>query len=296
MLSLIAPRAHAAVLWPLAPSSLILDVARAGATLVAVGERGFVLRSLDDGQTWTQQPSPVDVMLTALVFLDGRRGIAVGHDETIIVTEDSGVTWSVARQAPESETPLFDVHFTDQARGHAVGAFGRLLSTSDGGATWAEGRVSAEEPHLYALASRGQVLWTAGEAGALLMSVDNGATWAQAPSSPYAGSFFGLMALADGGLLLFGLRGHLFRSDDGGKSWVAITTGTDATLQGGIELASGEVVLAGLGGTVLSSADGRAFAVATLPGREGLSGAVSTSEGRTLVFGEGGVRPWATAS
>ncbi|NIN72690.1 MAG: sialidase, partial [Gemmatimonadetes bacterium] len=49
--------------------------------------------------------------------------------------------------------------------------------------------------------------------------------WTTLPS-PYEGSFFGTLPLEGDSLLLFGLRGHLFRSDDAGESWEEIPTGT----------------------------------------------------------------------
>lgn len=289
---LAAANARAAGLYPLATRSLMLDVARAGEALIAVGERGFILKSIDAGATWSQVMSPVDVMLTAAVFVDGARGFAVGHDGTILTTSDAGSSWSIVRQDPDGETPLFDVHFNDTERGYAVGAFGLLLTTTDGGVTWTEGRISGEEPHIYSIARRGDRLWAAGEAGALFESEDDGATWVTVTSSPYEGSYFGLLPLRDGGILLFGLRGNLYRSDDDGGTWAAIATNVDATLQGGVELPEGGVVIAGLGGSVLSSRDGRTFEAATLPGRESLSSVIAVANGKILLSGEGGVRLW----
>src|SRR6185369_10757001 len=76
---------------PLASSSLLLDLALAGNRMVAVGERGHVLLSDDQGATWRQAKSvPTRVMLTAVFFVDADYGWAVGHDETILNTVDGG--------------------------------------------------------------------------------------------------------------------------------------------------------------------------------------------------------------
>jgi len=78
---------------PLAATSLLLDLAQAGDRLVAVGERGHVLLSDDEGVTWRQAKSvPTRAMLTAVYFADGEYGWAVGHDETILNTVDGGET------------------------------------------------------------------------------------------------------------------------------------------------------------------------------------------------------------
>ena len=62
-----------------AERAVLLGLARAGQRLVAVGERGIVLLSDDNGQRWRQAQVPVSVSLTAVQFVDDRRGWAVGH-------------------------------------------------------------------------------------------------------------------------------------------------------------------------------------------------------------------------
>ena len=74
--------------------AVLLSAAAADAHWVAVGERGLVLRSDDNGKTWQQSPAPVSVTLTAVRFADARHGIAVGHGGTVLVTEDGGQTWT----------------------------------------------------------------------------------------------------------------------------------------------------------------------------------------------------------
>jgi len=51
-----------------AVESLLLDVAHAGARLVAVGDRGHILYSDDDGASWAQAKVPTRQMLTSVFF------------------------------------------------------------------------------------------------------------------------------------------------------------------------------------------------------------------------------------
>jgi photosystem II stability/assembly factor-like uncharacterized protein len=276
--------------YPLAASSLVLDVALAGDALVAVGDRGFILRSTDAGQTWTQVPSPTTVMLTALAMSSATHGVAVGHDATILRTTDGGQTWAVKAGEPDLESPLLDVWFETPDHGLAVGAYGLLKETRDGGETWDERRISDDEPHIYAAAraADGTVV-VVGEAGAIFRSADAGATWEQV-ESPYGGSFFGVMSLNDGALLAFGLRGNLFRSVDQGKTWTEIATGTTASLMGGVQRANGAVYIVGLAGAVLTSTDGQSFQLTELKDREALSGVIERTDGTLVAYGEKGVR------
>ncbi len=275
-------------IYPLASKTLILDVAAAGGALVAVGDRGFILRSANGGESWAQQASPVNVMLTAVRMRDAMTGWAVGHDAVILKTDDGGTSWDVKFQDAKLETPLFDIWFENDQHGIAVGGYGLLQETTDGGATWTERRISEDELHLYTIAPLPDgSLITVGEAGAIFKSADKGATWTKV-ASPYEGTFFGALVLKDGGVLIYGLRGNLFRSDDAGKSWTKIESGTETSLLGAAQWVGGGVVVVGLSGTVLTSADGRAFTHAVLPDREALGGAVESGEGKMLVFGEKG--------
>ena len=331
-----------AVKAPLATESLLLDGAVAGSRLVVVGERGHVLVSTDDGASWTQSPVPTRALLTAVHMHDERTGWAVGHDAVILRTRDGGETWTLVHEAPEEELPLLDVWFRDERTGFAVGAYGYFLATEDGGETWTARSVSEDDFHLNALipvprersdspdpgsrrpesqgpeskgatprAPRSQPprdqrppprrLYLAAEAGVAYRSDDGGKTWREL-STPYAGSWFGGLALDEDEVLLAGLRGHLFRSGDGGDTWTEVATGTHATLTGAVRLPSGSIVVTGLEGSVLTSRDaGRSVSARRLPSREGISAALPLSGGGVLLVGEFGVKrlagdDWASVS
>jgi photosystem II stability/assembly factor-like uncharacterized protein len=310
------PSVESAVLAPLASRSLLLDVAVVPGvprTLVAVGERGHVLRSVDGGATWTQQRAPTRATLTAVTFADAAHGWAVGHDEVILRTTDGGTSWTRVHDAPERQQPLLDVWFGDAEHGVAVGAFATVYRTSDGGATWqtvefaptplvpapakrapsardaADDDEGVNQPHLNAIAGRGQRLYVAGEAGHLYRSDDGGASW-RTLTSPYEGSFFGVLPLDGDSLLAFGLRGHLFRSDDAGATWQALDSGSQALLSGATRLPDGSIVLVGLAGTVAVSRDGgHAFTVHREADRRAFAAVAPADSGAVLV-GEAGVR------
>jgi photosystem II stability/assembly factor-like uncharacterized protein len=90
---------------------------------------------------------------------------------------------------------------------------------------------------------------------------------------------------------VFGLRGNLYHSSDGGRTWQRIGTGTEATLTSAIELAPGRFVVGGMAGTLLWS-DGTAPTVRKqeLPGRKAIMAAARVDDGNLLLFGEGGVQ------
>ena len=295
LLPLGAVSAEPAVQARLAPKSLLLDGAFAGPRLVVVGERGHVLVSDDDGESWKQARVPVRALLTAVHMHDARIGWAVGHDALILRTEDGGLTWRVAHYAPEEERPLLDVWFRDERTGFAVGAYGYFLATADGGRTWKPRTIDKDDFHLNAIVPAGNSrLFIAGEAGALYRSDDGGDIWRKL-SSPYAGSWFSALPLDADRLLLFGLRGSMYRTDDGGESWTQVSTRTKATLTGALRLKPGLLLVTGLEGALLVSRDG-GRSVSTdavfkpLTSRLGISKALGLRNGRVLLLGEFGAR------
>jgi len=292
----------------LSSRSLLLDLASAGNRLVAVGERGHVLLSDDAGRHWTQAQTPTQALLTGVCFADADHGIVVGHDEIILTTGDGGHSWTRTHFAPQAQQPLLDVWCGPDGRAVAVGAYGVYMVSTDHGATWAEHKLEPtnEKPgkgagaaadeigggyHLNAIAADASLrLYIAGEAGHLYRSENQGESWVSLPS-PYEGSLFGVLPLADGAVLAYGLRGNLFRSADGGASWQRVTTDTMATLDGGASLADGRVVIVGLSGVLLLSHDGGAsFSLLQQDDRKGLA-AVREAPGNLLVTaGEAGIK------
>ncbi len=78
-----------------AQNGVLIGLARAGTRLVAVGERGLVLLSDDNGQSWRQASVPVSVSLTAVQFVDAQQGWAVGHAGVVLTTHDGGEHWTL---------------------------------------------------------------------------------------------------------------------------------------------------------------------------------------------------------
>lgn len=273
---------------PLAPHALLTAVTRAGPRLVAVGERGHIVLSDDDGATWRQAAAPTSVTLTAVRFAGPAIGWAVGHGGVVLRTLDGGVTWTrqldgraaarlilestpaddaraeaerLVREGPDK--PFFDLLVRSPREVMVVGAYGLAFATQDGGATWrpALDRIpNPERKHIYAVRAHGQSVYLAGEQGLLARSDDGGQRFA-ALNSPYVGSFFGLVAAPGGNVLALGLRGNLYRSGDRGAGWAKVDLGSQNSLTGGLALRDGTIVLLDEAGARWLSGDGgRSFA------------------------------------
>ena len=312
---------------PLASKSLLQAVARAGPNLVAVGQRGHIVVSSDSGGTWKQSSVPVSADLTAVFFVNDQKGWAVGHDGVVLFSGDGGLTWTLqfdgrkanerlveymqARAAanPQSadikqlleeakrdkdqgpDKPFLDVWFADENNGYVVGAYNLIFRTSDGGKNWEPWFDQTENPkllNLYAIRPAAGGLYIAGEGGLVLM-LDADAKRFKALALPYKGSLFGVVGDASA-VLVFGLRGNVFRSDDAGKTWAKVNAGLPATIVSGASLPKDTIVLADVGGRLaLSDNAGRDFKPATVSNPMPLAGIADAGNGRVALAGPRGV-------
>lgn len=286
-LSRVHPRA--AVVAPEAKTAMILGIARAGDRVVAVGEQGVVLlRDAPDAPLRQSKAAPVDATLTAVDFIDARRGWAVGHWGVILATTDGGEHWQQQRLDIDSDRPLFAVHFIDAEHGVAVGLWSLVLTTADGGRTWTErhlepppGTRKADLNLLGLFADGRGNLYATAERGMVLQSSDRGASWHYLPTG-YKGSFWSGIALDDGSLLVGGQRGSLYRSDDGGEHWTAVESRGKHSITAFAKQGA-DVVAVGLEGFVAFSSDnGRTFTAQTRTDRLALTAALADGKGRWL--------------
>src|SRR3546814_1641410 len=140
--------------------------------------------------------------------------------------------------------------------GYIVGAFNLVLATSDGGEHWMPWLDRSDNPkayHLYAIRQVGGSIYAVGEQG-LVLKLDADAQRLRALALPYGGTLFGITG-DDAGVIVYGLRGHAWRSTDHGASWQALDTHLDASLSAATTF-DHRIMQIGQTGQVLISSDG----------------------------------------
>lgn len=320
------PQDQPAVRSELAARSPLLAVTRAGQRIVAVGQRGHVVFSDDGGGTWRQASVPVGSDLVAVSFASPTHGWAVGHGGVVIHSTDGGATWTrqlEGRQAAEialrhfeaqgaaaadaerfamrekrlaeggGTQPFLDVLFESETSGFVVGAFNRIFRTEDGGKSWTPWMDHTDNPdelHFYSIRRAGRDIYLTGEQG-MVWRLDARTQRFVAMPTPYKGTLFGLVGDEAGSLLVFGMRGSLFRSGDAGKSWEPVKTATRAGITGGEVLPDGTIVLANqAGGLEVSRDHGKSF-VPLKPGSPmPYFGIAALAKDRVSLVGTQGVR------
>jgi len=273
---------------PLVTSSLLLDVSRVDGKIVAVGERGHLIISRDEGKTWKQIITPTRATLTAVDFDDQGHGWAVGHQGVIIDTENEGESWSLITRPDQSIIYLDTLRIDDQ-KAIAIGAYGTYDWTEDAGNSIATEFVSEMEMHLNHITRTQRGWFIVGESGEMLRSDDEGATW-DPVKSPYVGSLYGLLELPDQSLLLFGLRGRIFRLPPNKDEWVQVPNDTEILITDGIILEDGTIILSGMGDHLFISRDNaQSFQVQRIDGLEGTTSLIGTKDDAIICVGRHGV-------
>ena len=262
----------------LAAKGLLIAIAAAGARLVAVGDHGIIVLSDDRGASWSQASSvPTQALLTGVCFLDAQHGVAVGHDEVILTTADAGRTWTRTHYAPEAQGPLLDVWCGADGHVIAVGAYSAYLTSSDGGASWNQGKFTpAPPPKPASAASRGAA-----------------AAADQAGADEEAGGGYHLNRIVGAGaarLYIAGEAGHLYRSDDGGASWLTLASPYEGSFFNVLPLEGDTVLAIGLRGHLYRSADAGSTWQRIDTGTDALlDGAAQFDTGAVAIVGFSGV-------
>ena len=307
----------------------LLDVTMAGSRVVAVGERGVIVYSDDQGHSWRQGSVPTSVSLTQVRFATPSVGWAVGHSGVVLHTADGGKTWTRqldgrtaaqlaldaaqadAQHASNAETqraladaqrlvsdgpdkPFLNLLFESDKTGYVVGAYGLIFKTEDGGTTWKSWMGHVDNPrgmHIYGIAEQGDTMYLAGEQGLFLKSTDHGNKFTHV-DTPYKGTFFTLTLLPSGEIVLGGMKGNAYRSTDQGRSFKKVDVPVPVSFSAATVMSDGTLILANQGGMLLASQDkGASIKPLSSVTLPPIAGVADEGHGVLLTVGYGGVIP-----
>ena len=308
------PMSRSAVMVRAPAKAFLASLAHAGKRLVAVGERGIIVLSDDNGASWRQAKVPSSVTLAAVQFPTPSKGWAVGHYGVILHSTDGGETWTrqldgiqaaqlALRDAQGSgnaaylseaqrlvsdgpDKPFLGLHFTDENNGFAVGAYNLIFRTRDGGKTWAPWLSHLDNPrgnHLYAVHAVGDTVYIAGEQGLLLRSIDGGERFERIDTD-YKGSFFTMAVGKGGDAIVAGLRGNAYRSIDRGATWQKLEAPVPVSITAAVMRPDGSLLMTNQAGQLLvGSPNGGPLCPLKTPGLPPLNDLLVQSDGSVVV-------------
>jgi photosystem II stability/assembly factor-like uncharacterized protein len=305
----------------------LIATARAGARLLAVGQQGVIVYSDDNGSSWAQAAVPVSVTLVAICFADHRTGWAAGAFGVVLKTADGGTTWqkcldgnqvnalisstadAFAKSNPGTtasaravrragiflndgpDKPFLALLSISPKSVLAFGSYRMLMRSDDGGETWTDLSLAVADPisnNLYGAARIGDRIYVAAETGLVFCSTDGGRTFPQVTPAAQA-TLFGVCGTGGDGVLVYGVAGQAYYSQDHGNSWSAsaINDNADLTSAG---IVGNRVMVASEDGALFASTDqGSSFAL--LPGFSAsmqINDFLETADGALLLVGNAG--------
>ena len=246
-------------------------------------------------QLETNQPEWADTAPLARrsLLLDvaalGMRVVVVGDRGHVLVSENGGSKWTQARIPTRSM--LTAIHIVDEQHIWVVGHDAVVLHSSDGGREWVLQHLAPELDRVlldvwFADANHGIAV---GAYGLLLETRDGGKSWQRRTISPEEPHLYAITEGVDRTLYIAGEIGSVYRSQDGGRSWTAVTSPYRGTFFGAVGLTDGTLLVFGLRGNLYRSENGgqtwRRLKTGTTAS---LMGGIERTDGAVVIVGLNG--------
>jgi photosystem II stability/assembly factor-like uncharacterized protein len=288
----------------LATQKLLNDAVEAGERIVSVGERGHIVYSDDDGQTWSQAEVPVSVNLTAVHFGTPSHGWAVGHSGAVLHSSDAGETWQMQLDGVEAariaiaskeeraaalEEQIEDAQ-VDEKEDLEWALDDLMFSLQNLESDLEIGPVNPMLGVWFENESHGFVI---GAYGMIFRTRDGGQTWEDWSgqlSNPQGFHLNAMTQVKGGGLVIVGEAGFISVSDDRGDTWEHRDSPYPGSLFGVMATdTADQMMVFGLRGNLLFSPDlGETWEELPSNSTATLNDGVFTSSGGVILVGNGG--------
>ncbi len=203
---------------PLPGSGIIHGIGMFGTTDVVSLENGFgpdsIIRSTNGGITWVTVGS---FGVVTAGFAGNGDTIWVGIGDSIVISADSGMSWSYVSGAVPTASILCLLYVGSKL--FAGTEYNGVFRSTNNGITWTAQNDGITNVEIPSLCSFGESLFAGtGDVG-VFRTTDSGTTWVSMDSGLHSNNTFQSL-YANGSLLIAGTDGTgVYRSIDSGKSW-----------------------------------------------------------------------------
>lgn len=253
--------------------------------IIAVGNNGLVITSVD-GKNWQREVLPDSGSLLKVDICPNGDAVALSFDSNVWHKAHDSQTWN--KIAIPTTEQLMDFTCSPDGNWWVAGSFSTIMNSTNNGDSWQT--YSLQEDAIItniSFVSASQAIATA-EYGMILTTSDNGENWDVTGYLP--GEFYPQGALfisADTGWVS-GLNGFIYRTDDGGESWIKEQTDTAVPIYQLIE-ANGELLGLGENTTIVKRNSSGWETIVQPSAPVYLRAAATTADGVTHVAGGRGV-------
>lgn len=226
------------------------------ALLVVAIAAGTGIAAAQDAELEVSVMAPLaskSLMLDAVALDD--RLVAVGERGHVLISTDGGASWRQI-EVP-TRAMLTAVAFINNETGVAVGHDSVILRSTDGGETWklVYSAPEDEAPFFdvwFADETNGIAI---GAYGSHYRTTDGGLTWEFEPIGETDWHLHEVTRAENGKLYLAAEAGFAYRSDDGGATWIELTSPYEGSYFGVLPLEGDSLLLYGLRGHLFRSDD-----------------------------------------
>jgi photosystem II stability/assembly factor-like uncharacterized protein len=232
---------------------------------VFLGRGGQVFRSTNGGQSWTEIPVSCDDP-RGFNFVDDEVIVLSHSNESLFRSADSGDTWT---EIPLEYTHRGEIHFPSATAGYIFQqSGGPLLKSTDAGATW-DSIYQFDANAYFGDWVDENIGYLYDQNRHIFKTTDGGNNWTLVADTGVPSNLRHLVALSETELVAYVFPSSIFRSTDGGLTWVnstAIGTGQFGLRFEGIHNNGSDFWIASWGTEILYSTDGLQTAMSQFPG------------------------------
>lgn len=259
-----------------------------------VGEEGTIKRTIDGGETWTDQISKTGNDLYDVCFVGYDEGFCVGDGGIILATTNGGLTWEKKNSGTTNSLYSIDFNDIEPTNIYIVGKSGTILFSSNSGFSWNKYNsgvsadincVSIENYNAVAVGAGGLILVKSsssdfdlingniqtslngviingtnaiavGAGGAIIKSLDLGQNWVSQSGASNTLYDTALMLSNPKLIMACGTDGLILYSISSGNSWSVRSINTQEDLKHIQIVKNAMAVTVGTGGSVYISTNG----------------------------------------
>lgn len=181
-----------------------------------VGNYGYVLKSVDNGVSWSQISTGFNSNFNTINIIDDNN-IILSTSNSIVKTDDGGTTWQ-SLSIPNSA--VNKTYFTSSLVGHAVCKNGIILKTIDGGQNWYITRDNSNiipSDYFTVYFVNENIGFSTQEHNYMFKTTDGGETWVEVAGINDA--IYSIYFLDENIGYATGGHGVIFKTIDSGNTW-----------------------------------------------------------------------------
>ncbi|MEZ5083104.1 MAG: YCF48-related protein [Bacteroidales bacterium] len=234
--------------------------------LYAVGDYGVILKSQDNGASWTKNDSITDEHLYGIAFNNSGKGYIVGNNGILFENDVNSTIW--LQKSSFTHLKLNDVDFADETTAYAVGHKGTILRiledtcitlsattfrelnaiqfvnettgfivtdsgsvlrSTNGGLNWSE-KILNDSVYFYNLHFPSETVgYAIGKKGKIWKTANGGDTWINVTFPNVADDLRGIHFLDDTIGMISGRNGRIMKTLNGGNNWSSFDSLTNLT-------------------------------------------------------------------